>query len=111
MLVTENFDNLHRVAAKSLHEGDDEVEIKEIHGNAYYMHCSDETQEHSHRLVKAPCISENLTEVPQCSECNAPMKPHCLFFDEVYSEHFYSKDTVLRYVEMSDCLIIVGTSL
>jgi len=39
------------------------------------------------------------------------MKPHCMFFDEVYTEHYYRVDTVMNYVEDSDCLIIVGTAL
>ena len=39
------------------------------------------------------------------------MKPHCMFFDEAYSEHYYRKDTVKNYVESSDCLIVVSTAL
>lgn len=39
------------------------------------------------------------------------MKPHCMFFDEAYSEHYYRKDTVKNFVSESDCLIVVGTAL
>ena len=39
------------------------------------------------------------------------MKPHCMHFDEAYSEHFYRKDTVMDFVEESDCLIVAGTAL
>ena len=39
------------------------------------------------------------------------MKPHCMFFDESYSEHYYRVDTVKRFVDQSDCLIVVGTAL
>ena len=39
------------------------------------------------------------------------MKPHSMFFDEVYSEHYYRKDTVMNFVEEADCLIVVGTAL
>lgn len=39
------------------------------------------------------------------------MKPHCMFFDESYSEHYYRKDSVDRFQEQSDCLIVVGTAL
>jgi NAD-dependent SIR2 family protein deacetylase len=39
------------------------------------------------------------------------MKPHCMFFDEVYSEHYYRKKTVERYLEDCDALIVVGTAL
>jgi len=39
------------------------------------------------------------------------MKPNCLFFDEAYSELYHRKDTIIKHVEKSDCLIVVGTSL
>ena len=39
------------------------------------------------------------------------MKPHCLFFDEVFSEEYFRKDTVMDFVHGSDCLILVGTAL
>ncbi len=34
-----------------------------------------------------------------------------MFFDEMYSEHYYRKETVIDFVEESDCLIVVGTAL
>ena len=39
------------------------------------------------------------------------MKPHCMFFDEQYSEHFYRRDTVDSFLNVADCLIVVGTAL
>ena len=39
------------------------------------------------------------------------MKPHCMFFDEVYSEHFYRSDTVSDFADSADCLVVVGTAL
>ena len=39
------------------------------------------------------------------------MKPHGMFFDEVYTEHYYRAETVRNYVASSDCLIVVGTAL
>ena len=39
------------------------------------------------------------------------MKCHCMFFDESYSEKYYRADTVQRFVDESDCLIVVGTDL
>ena len=39
------------------------------------------------------------------------MKPHSMFFDESYSEHYYRYDTVNKFVENADCLIVVGTAL
>ena len=40
------------------------------------------------------------------------MKPHSMFFDESYSEHYYRKDTVQRFVDSEcDVMIVVGTAL
>ena len=39
------------------------------------------------------------------------MKPHIMFFDEMYSEHYYKYDTVQKYVDEADCLIVIGTAL
>jgi len=96
------------------------------------MHCSDESQDHSRSLSKGPTLQEfkeaassalesvttnalgeqqNWCLVPKCAECNEPMKPHCMFFDEAYSEHYYRKDTVMNFVKESDCLVVVGTAL
>ncbi len=49
--------------------------------------------------------------MPKCEECGAVMKPHCMFFDEAYNEHYYRRDTVMQYVEQSDCLVVIGTAL
>lgn len=86
----------------------------EIHGNSFYMHCSDETQAHAKILHKCPSLSEvkdKSNHVPLCKECGKPMKPHSMFFDEEYSEHFYRKDTVKAFYETADCLIVTGTAL
>ena len=39
------------------------------------------------------------------------MKPHCMFFDESYSEEYYRKNTVQNFVDECDALIVVGTAL
>ena len=40
------------------------------------------------------------------------MKPHCMFFDEAYSEHYYRLDSVMEYADnRADCLIVIGTAL
>lgn len=55
---------------------------------------------------------QNFCLVPKCADCAAPMKPHSMFFDESYSEHYYRKDTVQRFVDSEcDVLIVVGTAL
>ena len=39
------------------------------------------------------------------------MKPHSMFFDEKYSEHYYRMSTVENFVADADCLVVVVTSL
>ena len=39
------------------------------------------------------------------------MKPHCMFFDEAYSEQWYRSETVRKYLDKVDCLIVIGTAL
>lgn len=66
--------------------------IYEIHGNVFYMHCSDEKSDHAQKFVAAPSLSEvknKASHVPLCAECSLPMKPHCMFFDESYNEWYY----------------------
>jgi len=73
------------------------------------MHCSNEDEECSKRFFKCPSIKEfdeykqmileyegeeaakEKTLVPKCESCGANMKPHCMFFDESYSEHYYRR--------------------
>ena len=73
MLVTETFDNLHCVQAKSLEALADDANheelsedkktaftpnVYELHGNAYHMHCSNEAEECSKILYRVPSIAE-----------------------------------------------------
>jgi NAD-dependent SIR2 family protein deacetylase len=93
--------------------------VYEIHGNIYYMHCSDETHDHSRTFHKSPSVAEarayaakeGRALVPKCPECGANMKPHCMFFDETYSEHYYRSETLRDYEQKVDCLIVIGTAL
>lgn len=39
------------------------------------------------------------------------MKPHAMFFDESYSEHYYRDQTTNNFAEDADALIVVGTAL
>ena len=148
ILITQNIDDLHcreisesKVLSKAKDPyrvvTDDTREsfspfVYEIHGNTHYMHCSDESEEHSKKFYRCPSLEEfnaafeaspekevtseeGFTQswclVPRCEVCGAPMKPHSMFFDEIYSEHYYRKDTVMNFVEDADVLIVVGTAL
>ena len=72
--------------------------LLEMHGNVRYMHCSDEDKECSTVFYKAPELHEvadRTNHVPECPSCGFPMKPHAMFFDESYSEHYY-RDATMR---------------
>lgn len=74
------------------------------------MHCSNEDEEHSRLFYTAP--KHESEGVPLCAECGAYMKPHCMFFDECYSEHYYRERTVTDFLEdKMDCLLVIGTAL
>jgi len=89
--------------------------VIEVHGNVKYMHCSNEEKECSKNFYLSPslaCVKDFADHVPLCHECGAWMKPHCMFFDESYSEHFYRVETINAFLEEGiDCLIVVGTAL
>ena len=93
--------------------------IYEIHGNIDSMHCSNEEEKHSDKFFTGPSLEEadkfkeknDRTLVPTCTECGQNMKPHCMFFDEAYSERYYRYETVDKFCEEADCLIVIGTAL
>lgn len=131
MLVTQNIDDYHGMLIKdskvlmqqedeSLRQYGDQVPVAftphlyEIHGNVFYMHCEKEEEEHSKIFYRCPKLAEvkdRKNHVPKCSVCNANMKPHSMFFDESYSEHYYRKATVDKFLENADCLVVIGTAL
>ena len=90
--------------------------VYELHGNVRYMHCSDEVKDTwARNFYKAPTLEEatdRTNHVPKCKDCGAPMKPHCMFFDECYTECYYRSDSIRAIEEdKMDALIVVGTAL
>ena len=78
------------------------------------MRCSDESKDCSRKFYKAPGLDEvtdRTNHVPLCKECGDFMKPHAMFFDESYSEHYYRDQTTNNFAEDADALIVVGTAL
>jgi len=40
------------------------------------------------------------------------MKPHCMFFDESYSEELYQSETIQAFMDTKmDAMIVIGTAL
>jgi NAD-dependent SIR2 family protein deacetylase len=85
-----------------------------VHGNTFYMHCKDEEEECSKTFYKCPKgeeVKDKTNHVPKCKECGKDMKPHSMFFDENYSEHYYRKESIEEFYKECDAMIVVGTAL
>lgn len=108
MLVTQNIDDYHTKEIKSskILKANDKFfkgvptqniaftpHVYEIHGNVLYMHCSDEESDHRDIFLPSPTLKEigenRQNFVPKCKKCDKIMKPHCMFFDESYNDHYY----------------------
>ena len=106
--------------------------VYELHGNGYYMHCNNEESECSRKIIPAPTLEQlddafnaaaekeltlanglkqNFCFLPHCESCGSPMKPNVMYFDESYSEHYYRTQTIQRFVNETDCMIVIGTAL
>ena len=107
MLVTQNIDNLHKMGQKT--ENGFTEGILELHGNVYYMHCSDDDCPASTDFLRSPDSVEE--EFPTCKRCKSLMKPHCMLFDESYNEKYYRIETILEYLKECDGIVVIGTAL
>jgi NAD-dependent SIR2 family protein deacetylase len=85
-----------------------------MHGNVRYMHCSNDEKDCCRNFYTAPHLSEvkdKKNHVPLCKECQSPMKPHCMFFDESYNECYYRDMTTRKMEDDMDAFIVIGTAL
>ena len=73
------------------------------------MRCSNE--ECDPKLFTAVTRQEAKPTLPKCKSCSSVMKPHCMFFDEFYQERWYRSDSVTKYMQDCDGLIVIGSSL
>lgn len=99
-LVTQNVDGLH------LRAGSNPETSYHIHGEISYMRCAGECE---HKTYPIP---EGTTGVPNCPEgCGANARPHVLWFDETYNEHYFKFNSSLHLADEIDALMFVGTEL
>lgn len=109
-LVTQNIDGLHRRAGSS------EARTFCIHGDSAYVRCAQECGAGLLELPKIPpeSIGPELTpkqrEVLSCPRCGGWLRPHVLWFDECYNEHYYRADSAIQAALAAELLIVVGTS-
>ncbi len=110
-LITQNVDGLHLRAGSSLQR------TYQIHGNISYMRCSEECSPALCPLpdaFKGRAKSDDLSDAEHrlliCPDCGSRTRPHVLWFDEFYNEHFFRFESSQRAAARTDLLIIVGTS-
>jgi len=92
-VVTQNVDNLHRVAGNE--------RIHELHGNLHRTRCTG-------CGVIADRGLEPLGDAPMCPECGHFLRPDIVWFNEILPQDVW--EAALFAVHDCDCLIVVGTS-
>lgn len=110
-LVTQNVDNLH------LRAGQQAEKTYEIHGNIFYVRCSNECERRIHPMpapisgkARDEAVSDTEWRRLHCENCGHLLRPHVLWFDEAYNESCYRLESTMRAAANTDILIIVGTS-
>ena len=112
LLVTQNIDGLHTKASSQ--------QLVEIHGSAQYLRCSQDGCKNGAPHGTLPRRTIDLGDfkrhkkhanLPQCQLCGQLLRPHVLWFDEMYTDHqSYGYAKTLNFAETADLLIFIGTS-
>jgi NAD-dependent deacetylase len=110
-LITQNVDNLHLRAGNSLDK------TFQIHGNVFFMRCADECKKEVFSIPenligreKNQALTESDRQLLVCPYCGSRTRPHVLWFDEMYNEHYYRYHSALKVAGETDLLLVVGTS-
>ena len=112
LLVTQNIDTLHEAAGAA--------RLLKVHGSADRVRCSAQRCRLGAprgslplgRLDVAAFMAEpSPATLPRCPECEAPLRPHVLWFDEFYGDHAdYQWDRLLATAAAATTIVFVGTS-
>ena len=109
-LITQNVDGLHLKAGNSAEK------VYEIHGNLNYMRIFDSSRPN---LLPMPNLVEELDPIEPLpeevksklrDEAGNLMRPHVLWFDEMYSEELYRSESALKAAQEADLLLTIGTT-
>jgi NAD-dependent deacetylase len=92
-LITQNIDGLHKKAGSS--------NIMELHGNIWWVRCTD---------CGAPAedLRVPLPELPACESCGALLRPHVVWFGEMLDPQVLN--AAFGAIGNCDLMIVVGTS-
>lgn len=111
LLVTQNIDTLHEQAGS--------VDLVKVHGSADRARCSRpgcvlaSTQTTALADLDFAEFERNprVRTIPHCPECDGLMRPHVLWFDEVYTDHAdYGWTKVVEACDHASFVAAVGTS-
>ena len=111
-VVTQNIDGLHVAAGTQ--------DVIEVHGRAREVRCSRPRCKNGAPEGTLPWTEKAFTEfreepkmenLPRCPLCGLILRPHVLWFDEVYLDHSgYRFDDARELFWKSDLVVFVGTS-
>jgi NAD-dependent deacetylase len=110
-LITQSVDGLH------LRAGNRNQKTYQIHGNIFQMRCaaacSPELQPLPMDLIgraKEAPLTDAERGLLTCRRCGGCLRPHVLWFDEVYDERYFHFDSSLQAAGETGLLLVVGTS-
>ncbi len=110
-LVTQNVDGLH------LRAGNSPEQTFQIHGNIFFMRCTNECRQQLYPLPmeilpreKDQELSDSDKQLLSCPDCGTGTRPHVLWFDECYDELYFKFESAMTVAANTDLLIIAGTS-
>ena len=112
LLVTQNVDTLHEQAGSRA--------LVKVHGSLDQARCTRRNCANGPPSGTLPMASVDFgplhadpsrETVPRCPLCRSRLRPHVLWFDELYTEHeAYQFERVLHQARKSSLIVFVGTS-
>jgi NAD-dependent deacetylase len=113
LLVTQNVDGLHRRA------GSPAQQLFEIHGNIAQVRCVEGCAgllplepllAHFPDVAPEQLAPRELPAAFHCSNCQSPLRPHVLWFDEYYDEPLFRLDSTRSAAKTAALLVVIGTT-
>lgn len=109
-LVSQNVDGMHDRVGNTL----DRLFL--IHGNLNYARCGVACSrelypfpEFEDKTRESDLSEEELNQLT-CPKCGEWLRPHVLWFDEYYNEHFYKMESAVNASYECDLMFVIGTS-
>ena len=88
------------------------VKVHEIDGCIQRMHCS--RQDHDEAMIETNFefdSKDGLPVVPKCRQCGHNLRPNIRYRNEPDSELYFDSETVEKFVQEADCMVMIGQSM